>query len=238
MTTQDGAGALGWGSLTRGGVLAGAGAGVGGLLVAACAGPAATKTSSAPAPSGQPVTLRYMGRGTVANQDLQKAGLAEFQKAQPKVTVQFEAPAQFLPALLAQIAGGDAVDVAYTAIGNFRGLAKQGGLVELDPFVARDIKKTDYFDYSLESVKFNGKFYAFPYDGGTWALAYNKQMFDRAHVKYPDDTWTWDTYVTTAARLTVDQGGRRSGDSGFDPAQIAQYGSAPSLREHWWYQVW
>jgi len=179
-----------------------------------------------------------MGRGTVANQDLQRAGLATFQKANPKVTVQFEAPAQFLPALLAQIAGGDAVDVAYTAIGNFRGLAKQGGLVELDPFVARDIKKTDYYDYSLESVRYNGRFYAFPYDGGTWALAYNKQMFDRAQIKYPDDTWTWETYATTAARLTSDQGGRRSGDNGFDPAQITQYGSAPALREQWWYWVW
>src|SRR5918994_6743472 len=136
------------------------------LLAAACAGRSATPASNAPAPSGQPVKLRYMGRGTIANQDLQKAGLAEFQKLNPKITVQFEAPAQFLPALLAQIAGGDAVDVAYTAIGNFRGLAKQGGLVELDPFVARDIKRTDYYEYSQESVKFNGKYYAFPYDGG------------------------------------------------------------------------
>ena len=209
-----------------------------GPLAAACAGQNTAATPAAPAPSGQPVKLRYMGRGTIANQDLQKAGLAEFQKAQPKVTVEFEAPAQFLPALLAQIAGGDAVDVAYTAIGNFRGLAKQGGLVELDPFVARDIKKPDYYEYSLESVRYNGKYYAFPYDGGTWALAFNKEAFDKAQIKYPDDTWTWDTYATTAARLTIDAGGRRSGDSGFDPSQIAQYGSAPSLREHWWYHVW
>src|SRR5690349_17249004 len=69
------------------------------VTAAACAGPQASKTSGVPAPSGQPVTLRYMGRGTIANQDLQKAGLAEFQKAHPKITVAFEAPAQFLPAL-------------------------------------------------------------------------------------------------------------------------------------------
>jgi multiple sugar transport system substrate-binding protein len=198
----------------------------------------ATDGSGVPRPSGEAVTLRYMGRGTIANQELQRAGLAEFQKLHPKIGVEFEAPAQFLPALLAQIAGGDAVDVAYTAIGNFRGLAKQGSLVELDPFVARDIRKSDYYEYSLDSVRFNGKFYAFPYDGGTWALAYNRQLFDRAQIKYPDDTWTWDTYAATAARLTVDQGGRRSGESGFDPAQIAQYGSAPALREHWWYWIW
>jgi multiple sugar transport system substrate-binding protein len=225
------------GGRTRRGLL-GPAAGMVGLLAAACAGREAARTSSAPSPSGQPVRLRYMGRGTIANQDLQKAGLAEFQAAQPKIAVEFEAPAQFLPALLAQIAGGDAVDVAYTAIGNFRGLAKQGGLVELDPFIARDIKKADYYEYALESVRYNGKYFAFPYDGGTWALAYNKEHFDKAQVKYPDDTWTWDTYAATAARLTVDQGGRRSGDSGFDPAQVAQYGSAPSLREHWWYHVW
>ena len=224
--------------LSRRSLLSAAGAALGPVLGAACAGPEAAQPGGAPTPTGQPVKLRYMGRGTIANQELQKAGLAEFQKRQPKITVEMEAPAQFLPALLAQIAGGDAVDVAYTAIGNVRGLAKQGGLVALDPFVARDVKRGDYYEYALESVRYNGTFYAFPYDGGTWALAYNKELFDRAQLKHPDDTWTWDTYATNAARLTVDQGGRRSGESGFDPAQIAQYGSAPALREHWWYWVW
>ena len=137
-------------TLSRRSLLSAAAAALGPVLGAACAGPEGAQTGGAPTPTGQPVKLRYMGRGTIANQELQKAGLAEFQKRQPKITVEMEAPAQFLPALLAQIAGGDAVDVAYTAIGNFRGLAKQGGLVALDPFVARDVKRGDYYEYALE----------------------------------------------------------------------------------------
>src|SRR5262249_26895336 len=77
------------GGRTRRGLL-GPAAGMVGLLAAACAGREAARTSSAPSPSGQPVRLRYMGRGTIANQDLQKAGLAAFQKAEPKITVEFE----------------------------------------------------------------------------------------------------------------------------------------------------
>ena len=207
------------------------------MLGAACAGPEGAQTGGAPTPTGQPVKLRYMGRGTIANQELQKAGLAEFQKRQPKITVEMEAPAQFLPALLAQIAGGDAVDVAYTAIGNFRGLAKQGGLVALDPFVARDVKRAT--TTSTRSVgQAQRDVLRLPLRRRHVGPGLQQGAVDQAQLKYPDDTWTWDTYMTNAARLTVDQGGRRSGESGFDPAQIAQYGSAPALREHWWYWVW
>ena len=184
----------------------------GSVFAAACGGAApSAQTADVPIPSGQPVTLRYMGRGTLANQELQKASLAEFQKLQPKIKVEMEVPANFLPALLAQIAGGDPVDVAYTAFGNFRSLARQGAVVELDPFLARDVKKSDYYDYAIESGRYNGKQYVFAYDVGTYALAYNKQMFDKAQIKYPDDTWTWEKYADVAARLTVDQNGRRAG---------------------------
>jgi multiple sugar transport system substrate-binding protein len=76
-----------------------------------------------------------------------------------------------------------------------------------------------------------------PYDGGTYALAYNKDLFDKAQIKYPDDTWTWDNYVQVAARLTVDGNGRRANDNGFDPRQIQQYGSQ-TLRGNYWYWIW
>jgi multiple sugar transport system substrate-binding protein len=241
MGNEDGSRGIPISRRTRRRVLrAGGGAALatGSVFAAACAGASPTaKGADVPTPSGQPVTLRFMGRGTLANQELQKNSLAAFQQAQPKIKVEMEVPATFLPALLAQIAGGDPVDVAYTAFGNFRGLARQNALVELDPFIARDVKQTDYYAYALESGRYNGKMYVFAYDVGTYALAYNKQLFDKAQIKYPDDTWTWDTYADVAARLTVDQNGRRTGESGFDPMRIAQYGSSP-IRGDWYYYIW
>jgi multiple sugar transport system substrate-binding protein len=197
-----------------------------------------TATDQAPRPSGQPVTLRYLGRGNQVILDIQRGIADDFEKANPNIKVQMEPAADYLQKLQAELAAGTASDVAFTAFGSVRLLAKQGGLVPLDPFMARDVKKGDYYDYALESGKYKDKYYAFPYDGGTYALAYNKDLFDKAQIKYPDDTWTWEQYIQTAARLTVDQNGKRAGESGFDPSKIAQYGSAAELRSSYWYWIW
>jgi multiple sugar transport system substrate-binding protein len=219
------------------GVVAG---GTGGLLLpwlAACgpAGPA--PAGEAPRLSGQPVTLRYLGRGNQVILDVQRRIADDFQKAHPRIKVEMEAAENYLEKLQTELAGGSASDVAFTAMGSFRVLAKQGGLLALDPFMARDFKKGDYYDYAIDSGRYRDRFYAFPYDGGTYALAFNKDLFDKAQVAYPDETWTWEKYVEVATRLTVDAQGRRASEGGFDPARIAQYGSA-SLRGDFWYWVW
>lgn len=50
------------------------------------------------------------------------------------------------------------------------------------------------------------KTYAIPKDVDTIALWYNKKMFDEAGIAYPDETWTWDTLVETAKKLTKEDG--------------------------------
>ncbi|MBS5080255.1 MAG: sugar ABC transporter substrate-binding protein [Clostridiales bacterium] len=53
---------------------------------------------------------------------------------------------------------------------------------------------------------YDEKYYAVPKDVDTVALVYNKKMFDDAGIAYPDDTWTWDTFVETAKKLTKEDG--------------------------------
>ena len=36
---------------------------------------------------------------------------------------------------------------------------------------------------------------------------YNKRLFDRFNVAYPDESWTWDTFIDAGKRLTVDEDG-------------------------------
>jgi multiple sugar transport system substrate-binding protein len=48
--------------------------------------------------------------------------------------------------------------------------------------------------------------YAFPDNVQTMALFYNKDLFDKAGVKYPDDSWTWDDAMAVADKLTVRSG--------------------------------
>ena len=49
---------------------------------------------------------------------------------------------------------------------------------------------------------FNDVHYAVPKDYDTIALVYNKEIFDNAGIAYPDGTWTWDTLLETAKKLT------------------------------------
>lgn len=51
-----------------------------------------------------------------------------------------------------------------------------------------------------------GKQYAIPKDIDTIALWYNKTMFDEAGIKYPDASWTWDTFRDAAKKLTKADG--------------------------------
>ena len=210
---------------------------VGLLSLVRCGAGQSAPAADAPRPSGQAVTLRYLARGSQANLDIQRNGVAAFEQANPKIKIQFDVATNYFEKLRTELASGDTSDVAFTAQGGAQALANDGGLMAMDPFIARDVKPGDYYDYALESGRHKGKSYVFPYDGGTFALAYNKQLFDNAQLPYPDDTWTWEKYAQVAARLTVDRNGKRADDSGFDPRQIAQYGST-SIRGDYWYYIW
>ncbi len=55
----------------------------------------------------------------------------------------------------------------------------------------------------LKSYQVDGKQYAIPYRQDSWVLFYNKDLFDKAKVAYPDGTWTWDDYVKAAKSLAT-----------------------------------
>jgi multiple sugar transport system substrate-binding protein len=59
-------------------------------------------------------------------------------------------------------------------------------------------------------------------------------LFDKAGVAYPSDEWTWEDLKSSAAKLTVDAGGKTAEDSGFDAASVNQFGlTFFSITEGW-----
>jgi multiple sugar transport system substrate-binding protein len=57
-----------------------------------------------------------------------------------------------------------------------------------------------------DSYKVDDKNYAVPYRQDSWVLYYNKDLFDKAKVAYPDGTWTWKDYADAAKKLTEGSG--------------------------------
>jgi len=79
--------------------------------------------------------------------------------------------------------------------------------LDVQPFVESDLNQADYFmEMELGCHRYpsptKGDLYAFPVRWvGEW-LFYNKDIFDAAGQKYPDDTWTYDDMLVAAKNLT------------------------------------
>jgi len=96
----------------------------------------------------------------------------------------------------------------------------------------------------LDSLAFrapNGQIVAYSVANEILLLYYNKSMFDRAGIPYPPtsaaNAWTWDQFVETARRLTLDANGRNPGQAGFDRNRIVQYGAMVDTLT-WQLEVW
>ena len=59
-------------------------------------------------------------------------------------------------------------------------------------------------DYAelLDALKINGRVYMLPYRKSTWAVYYNKNLFDQFGIPYPEGSWTWEDYTELAKELT------------------------------------
>jgi multiple sugar transport system substrate-binding protein len=57
------------------------------------------------------------------------------------------------------------------------------------------------------SFQYKGRSVATINGHDTFLLYYNKNLFDEAGAAYPDDTWTWDTWLDAAKKLSNDKEG-------------------------------
>jgi multiple sugar transport system substrate-binding protein len=84
-------------------------------------------------------------------------------------------------------------------------LAAKGALLNLDPMINADASfdPKDFYPSLVETCRYQGKLFSLPRYTSVYVLFYNKDLFDAAGVKYPDDAWTWDDYLAAAKKLTV-----------------------------------
>ncbi len=83
---------------------------------------------------------------------------------------------------------------------------------------------TKYPTKLFEPWKFDGaNLYGFPENIQTMAMFYNNDLFDKAGVAYPDDTWTWEQAIEAAKKMTINEGDR-----------TAQWGMSIGGLGVWW----
>lgn len=129
--------------------------------------------------------------------------IAAFNEEYPNITVSTSVTpfAQYFEKLQTQATGGDLPDVFWMNGPNFQLYAAEGKLQDISevPGVEVGVYPQAMNDlYSLEGAQ-----YALPKDFDTIGLWWNEEIFERAGVAAPDETWTWDDYAQAAGDITA-----------------------------------
>jgi multiple sugar transport system substrate-binding protein len=137
--------------------------------------------------------------------------LKAFEKKHPEIVVEWidiTAP-QYYAKLQTMIAGDAVPDAAFMAYDVIPSFAANGALQCLDSYLAADtsFNLNDYYPKVREMLSYNGKPYAVARDFTVFALYYNKDMFDKAGVSYPDESWDWGKFREACLKLTKDTNG-------------------------------
>lgn len=90
-----------------------------------------------------------------------------------------------------------------------RGAASpRGVLLDLAAYAPRaGVDPGAFHPLVLSLFRDEGRLWAFPKDFTPMVIYYNKDVFDGAGVAYPAGDWTWEEFLDTARRLTLDADG-------------------------------
>jgi len=117
---------------------------------------------------------------------------------------------QYTERLLVGAAARSFPDVLHLDRGNIPLFAAKGLIEDLTPVITRDTAFTTrgFLPSLLSSCRIGERTFALPHNFSTLVLYYNKDHFDAEGIPYPDSSWTWDSLVVAARRLTrVDANG-------------------------------
>src|SRR6266542_140760 len=190
---------------------------VGAAALAAC-GIGASRDD---APAGGPIkpeagTLQWLTWNPAANLELYKQVASGFQAQQTGIKLDLVVPASegdYFTNLKTQLAAGQTVDIIGGSPVWVPDVASTGVAKDLSGYVSRDrgFKLDEYAKGVVDAGTWKGKLYFLTLFANFNVLFYNKALFDRAGVKYPDETWTRESALDAAKRLT-----QRSGDAATD----------------------
>lgn len=188
----------------------------------------AGRTDSA---TGQPtVELSYAFWGTANERAAQERMIAKFMEQYPYIHVtSIYAPGDYATKLTTLYASNKAPDVFLLHKESALQWAEQGKLHNLKEFMDADPEVNEQTLIPNAVMYWDeGKIAGVKVTEESFAIYYNKDMFEEANVPLPpvkaEDAWTWDEFISAAKRLTFDRNGNNAFSANFDPTHIEQYG--------------
>lgn len=112
--------------------------------------------------------------------------------------------------LLAAIASGNPPDVVWLDRFTAAQFASRNALTPIDEYVEMaGLDVSEYYDYTIEELTFDGKLWGLPYDTDTRPLYWNKDVFKEVGLDPERPPQTWDELLLYTQKITkVDSEGK------------------------------
>ncbi len=158
-------------------------------------------------PTGGRVEIEMSVWGMPFENDLYtKIYIPEFERLNPGIKVRFHHFEDYGNRIRLSFAGDIAPDVMREGSEGGVSWIRRGMNLPLDQYIdgPDGIDRADFIPILWDFLKFEGKTYGVPQDINIMALYYNKDLFDKAGMAYPDTNWTWDDLKAAGEKLTQD----------------------------------
>ncbi len=133
-----------------------------------------------------------------------------YEAKNPNVTIEMLdlGSADFMTMLQTQLSGGDSsIDiVTIKDIPGYNNLVKRNLLMNLNDKIKSEKVDVSLYGGTTDQISVDGKLYGIPFRSDFWVIFYNKDVFDKAGVAYPDNDMTFAEYDALARRMTSGTG--------------------------------
>jgi multiple sugar transport system substrate-binding protein len=165
--------------------------------------PAAGGSSPSAGGDQKQVELRMMWWGDQARADLTNKAIELFEQKNPniKVTGEFGPNDGYFDKLNTQLASGTAPDIFFLG-GNVTDYASKGVLLDLGPYVGKELNLDDMDTTMVQYGTINGKLVHISAGANARGIVINKTMFEKAGVEVPQDGWNWDDYARISKEIS------------------------------------
>lgn len=157
----------------------------------------------------KPVTITFGFWGDTEEAKMKMDLAQKYMDEHPNVTIQYEYTdgASYLTKLQTWFSSGSVPDVFGLASDQLFSFIGSEEFEDLEPYVEKDGLGEAWGKEALKAYSDeNGKVYATPFLSKVFAIAYNKDLFDKAGIAYPTDDWTEEDMLKAAEALTGGDG--------------------------------
>ena len=154
------------------------------------------------------VHLSFSTWGSKSEIAVVKQVICEFERQNPEIKIDLiHIPDNYFQKLHLLIASNLTPDVVFLNNINSRLYFEAQKFENLTDYInsSKNLSAADFVDNAFLPFEYNGGIYAIPRDISNLVIYYNKDLFDKYNVKYPDENWDMQNFLFFAQSLTKDE---------------------------------